>query len=41
MVSSTAGHSTEADRDVPGARETRGKSSETREEPAALVSKQG
>jgi len=41
MVISTAGHSTEVDKGVHGAGETQEKSSETRQEPAALASEQG
>jgi len=40
-VRSVAGRSTEVDRGVPGARETQGKSSKTRQEPAALASEWG
>jgi len=40
-VRSVGEHSTEVHREVPGARVTQGKSNETRQEPAALVSEQG
>jgi len=40
-VISMAECSTEVDRAVPGARETRGKSSKTCQEPAALASERG